>query len=369
MRPDVPRRVDDAAADEAPAVARDALPGLQQLPPLLRAVLVAHAHDWHGAMHVRDERGQTLCELHAEAGWLIVGGTDAREAACAAVRQACANRAANVSLVADPRRPAQGSRGAYLIDPLVLTGEVVRAGLVDDAVSEALAAISGKSLILRAPSRARLERHGLTPEERQVVQQLAARPQTLDALRESSPVCASTLHRLLFLLWASESLAVRPLRRSEPREPRPGESFIRSSGEEEPTRVVRRDTQPDDRTLRASSPVPARRPTLPYGAPAPEPLPASSPLRAQSDAYFHAAEVLLQRGFAREAAFEAQKALRLCPPLPAQRAFYAYVLFVRGGRPGVELCIRHHLSQALGEAPHCERTRYYAGLIAFDRQG
>jgi len=152
----------------------------------------------------------------------------------------------------------------------------------------------------------------------------------------------------------------------------------------EPTTVVRHDTRPDEILPPAAAPSRARRhPTLPYGAQAPAQdayrdsapdhaqamlsarpaapgtLPPAnsdarhrSTLRGQADAHFHAAEVLLQRGYARDAVFEAQKGLRLCHPLPAQRALYAYLLSLRSGsRPGVEFCIKRHLSQALSEAP------------------
>ena len=405
MRPNVPRAELEASADAMFPAASDAVPGLQRLPPLLRAILGAHALNWQGTLHVRDDHGRTLCELHAEAGWLIVGRAGDAEDGRVAVRQACGNRTARVTIVADSGQPANVSSATHLMDPLVLTGDVVRAGLIDDAVSEAMAAIGGKSLKLQPHTRAQFERYGLTPEERQIVQRLGTGPQTLTALREGTPVCASTLHHLVFLLWVTESVSVVPLWLSAPERehsaPRPGASFIRSLREDEPTTVVRSDTQPDEVVPRESAPMLVRRyPTLPYGtqasaqgayrdnAPADArevlsarpaargTLPPASveprsriTLRGRADAHFHAAEVLLHKGFAREAVFEAQKGMRLCQPLPAQRALYAYLLFVRSGglRPGVESCIKQHLSQALSEAPNCERTRYYAARIGQQR--
>jgi hypothetical protein len=394
MRPNVFRAELEASADAMFPAASDAVPGLQCLPPLLRAVLAAYALNWQGTMRVRDDQRRPLCELHVEAGWLIVGRAGDADDGRVAVRQACGNRAAHVTIVAHTGRSENLSSSTHLMDPLALTGDIVRSGLVEDAVNEAVAAIGGRSLKLRAHTRAELERYGLTPEERQLVQRLSAGPQTLTALRERESVCASTLHQLVFLLWVTESVSVVPLWLSaserEHSAPRPGASYIRSLREDEPTTVVRSDTQPDALMPRESVPWLVRRhPTLPYGAQAPaqgahrDNAPADArevlsarpaardrlprcriTLRERADAHFHAAEVLLHKGFARDAVFEAQKGMRLCQPQPAQRALYAYLLFVRGGlRPGVESCIKQHLNQALREAPDCERTRFYAKCI------
>jgi len=78
----------------------------------------------------------------------------------------------------------------------------------------------------------------------------------------------------------------------------------------------------------------------------------------QAQSHFRAAEVLHERGYAREAVLEAQKALRLCEPTPTQRAFYAWLLYARSGlTPAVAECIQQHLDQALAEDPECEAAR------------
>lgn len=180
-------------------------------------------------------------------------------------------------------------------------------------------------------------------------------------------------------------------------------SSRRGLRDDEPTEVVQTGTHPGY-LLRNSARVPARRahtdvpprpPSVPSlgaysqvfpqslsdeaeanDAPA-QPAAAQSPsARVEADAtyeitasdradyHFRAAEVLLERGYAREAVFEAQKGLRLCEPTPEQRALYAWLLYSRSGlKPPVDACIKEHLSQALAEDPQCERARFYMARI------
>ena len=82
------------------------------------------------------------------------------------------------------------------------------------------------------------------------------------------------------------------------------------------------------------------------------------------DAHFRAAELLLERGHCRAAVLEAQKAIRLGPPRPEQRALYAWLLYRRGpeGDP-VQDCVWEHLEQALQEDPNCAIAHYFKGVL------
>ena len=83
-----------------------------------------------------------------------------------------------------------------------------------------------------------------------------------------------------------------------------------------------------------------------------------------ADYHFRAAEVLLARGYAREAVFEAQKAMRLSTPSAAQRVLYAWALYGRGGlTPSVDACIEDHLGRALEEDPACDSAHALRALM------
>jgi hypothetical protein len=87
--------------------------------------------------------------------------------------------------------------------------------------------------------------------------------------------------------------------------------------------------------------------------------------RSQADEHFRVAALLVDRGRAREAALEAQKALRLCEPRPEQQAFYAWILYERSGLGGpVPAAVWDHLEHARQADPHCERAIYYRDLLA-----
>jgi hypothetical protein len=99
------------------------------------------------------------------------------------------------------------------------------------------------------------------------------------------------------------------------------------------------------------------RPRKPDCAPDP-----SAQLRA--DEAFRTAELLLERGHARDAVLQAQKAMRECPPRPEQEALYAWMLFQRdGGKRPVRSCVWAHLDRALEADPECERAHAYVALL------
>ena len=82
--------------------------------------------------------------------------------------------------------------------------------------------------------------------------------------------------------------------------------------------------------------------------------------RAQSDRYFRVAALLLDRGYPREAVFEAQKAMRLCAPRPEQQAVYAWALYRRSGAgQRIPAAVWQHLESALETDPNCELARFY----------
>lgn len=86
--------------------------------------------------------------------------------------------------------------------------------------------------------------------------------------------------------------------------------------------------------------------------------------REQADELFRIAEVLLERGHAREAVFRAQRALKLCKPRPAQQALYAWLLYLRGDRSQpVAPHVWEHLEEALCADPQCERALHYRALL------
>jgi cytochrome c-type biogenesis protein CcmH/NrfG len=83
-----------------------------------------------------------------------------------------------------------------------------------------------------------------------------------------------------------------------------------------------------------------------------------------ADAYFEAAERLLQRGDPRAAVLAAQKSMRLSPPRPAQQALYAWLLYERDGRgDDVHPHVFRHLDQALFRDPTCVTAHCFKGVL------
>jgi hypothetical protein len=138
---------------------------------------------------------------------------------------------------------------------------------------------------------------------------------------------------------------------------------------DEPTRVA-----PYTREgLRQSAEIPIR-PSVRYHLQHPAhdtteipPLPSvPPPPRAVSDAdvHYETAEALLARGDARRAVLEAQKAIKLRPPSPAEQALYAWLLYQRAGAgPRVHPHVWHHLDEALHKDPDCAVAHYYKGML------
>jgi hypothetical protein len=289
---------------------------------------------------------------------------------------------------------------AGVTDALTLTAAAIRAGLADACLAETVRAIGEKAIKHRVQRD--LSRYLLQPEERAAVACLKAGAATLDELRERARVPELTLHRLVFTLWVTHAITIVPtwlrvvtdaglappsssgLRRNDeptavmPLDGRQAEPRSAAHSGRAPKRhSEQRDARPADAQPTASPGryhhlIPAHASTEvaglahePYRDRAcPPAQPQASTAYAQADAHFHAAELLLGRGYPREAVFEAQKALRLCQPRPEQQAFYAWLLYQRSGAgQRVQQHVWDHLEQALQADPSCERAHFYRTLL------
>jgi tetratricopeptide (TPR) repeat protein len=89
-----------------------------------------------------------------------------------------------------------------------------------------------------------------------------------------------------------------------------------------------------------------------------------TPDKALAEEHFEIAELLLARGYARAAVFEAQQGMNLGPPRPEQRVLYAWLLYQRSGAGAyVQDHVWQHLELALKEAPACAAAHYYKGVL------
>jgi len=85
---------------------------------------------------------------------------------------------------------------------------------------------------------------------------------------------------------------------------------------------------------------------------------------SDADAYFEAAELLLQRGDCRGAVLAAQTGMKLAPPRPSQQALYAWLLYERDGRgEPVHPHVFRHLDQALFRDPSCVDAHCFKGVL------
>jgi len=85
---------------------------------------------------------------------------------------------------------------------------------------------------------------------------------------------------------------------------------------------------------------------------------------SDADAYFEAAELLLQRGDRRGAVLAAQTGMKLAPPRPSQQALYAWLLYERDGRgESVHPHVFRHLDQALFRDPSCVDAHCFKGVL------
>jgi tetratricopeptide (TPR) repeat protein len=380
--------------EETFSPAAEAPPGFASLTPLVRALLGALNEPWQGTVLVHDASAEPIAALRFEAGWIVTGHVSGAEILSEAIAALCARTDIHVALVAHEEAEGAGPEiTTGRIDALALTAAVVRAGWADACVVGAVQAIGQKAIKRRVQRD--LGRYQLQPDERAAVAQLKAGAATLEELRERARVPELTLHRLVYTLWLTHAITIVPtwlrvvshaVPRAGRRNDEPTAIMPLDGGQAETGGASRSGRAPKRHSeLRAGLPNDAQ-PTAAPGryhhlAPAhcssevvgfarPPDLAHAPPEQqnitayAQADAYFRTAELLLGRGYPREAVFEAQKALRLCRPRPDQQAFYAWLLYQRSGAgKRVHQHVWDHLEQALRAEPQCERAHFYRALL------
>jgi hypothetical protein len=248
------------------------------------------------------------------------------------------------------------------LDTLALTAAVVRSGCADAGAADAVRLIGTRSIIVRA--NVAFERYLFSKAERAVIDMLVREPSTLSELERRSPLSRAALARIIFTLWITRAATPAPtwLRSvsgpishpAPPLDQRPDEeqtivmkSFVRSIGSYS--------QRAPEHGVMGLWDSPKRDSQSP---------PADDSPRARADEHFRTAELLLERGHAREAVFEAQLALRLCEPRPEQRALYGWALYQRGGGRGtVPACVWEHIETALLVDPNCQQALQYRALL------
>jgi hypothetical protein len=351
-------------AGEASPECMDAPMGYENLSALLRGLLGALEQRWKGSIVVRHAGGLPATVLLFRGGHVVAGrlhgAADLFQAVfslCSEVRPADISFASNIDLVGSGPWVTHGA-----LDTLSLTAAVIRSADAESCVADAIRFIGKQSIIARA--KVAFDRYAFSPAERSVLDVIDCGPLTLSELVHCTGLPRAVVERVVFTLWVTRAVSLAPTwlrvvsgpisQPSPPLDQSPDEertmvmrSFIRSKGsysERAPANGVTDLWDPPDDD--------------------PESQPAADSPQATADRHFRMAELLLQRGHAREAVFEAQKALRLCQPKPDQRALYAWALYERGGGgPNVPAHVWEHLETALLADPQCARARYYRGLL------
>jgi hypothetical protein len=400
MRADVWPAQLGSMPESASSPAAEAPSGYASLTPLLRALLRALNECWQGGVLVHDaSNSEPIAALRFEPGWLVAGQVSGAKPLPEAVLALCARADIRVTAVAHQEAQGPGPATEH-VDALVLAATVVRAGWADTCVADAVQAIGPRAIKRRAARD--LGRYQLQADERAALACLKAGAATLDELRERASVPEVTLHRLVYTLWVTHAITIVPtwLRVvSDAQAAQSGSAPPRRN--DEPTAVMPLDQkQADTPSAARSGRAPKRHSERRMGVPA-DAQPAASPgsyhhvapehgsievaglarqpypayadpipeaqhstAVSQADAYFRGAELLLGRGYPREAVFEAQKALRLCKPRPDQQAFYAWLLYQRSGAgQRIPQHVWDHLEQALHADPTCERAHFYRTLL------
>jgi hypothetical protein len=339
------------------------------------------AQRWAGDVLVRDARQQLMAAAHCESGYVVSARVNGFAALFDALGGVCERVVpARVALVPNVDGVGVGARVLLgHVDPLKLTAAVIRDGLADEAVAEAMRAIGHKAMQLRA--KVALGRYGFAPLEAALVEVLRVEPSTLAELEERAALPLPALHRLLATLWLTRAMALVPPTwlRVVPRQPSAALSERPPLRSDEATAVVA--THSDLRPVARATPQPMAageigryhvlRPAHglteisglsqhAHGSMgAAEPL-TSRTSRVQSDAHFRVAQLLAERGHLREAVFEAQKAQRLCEPRAGQEALYAWLLFQKAGAIA---SVWEHLDAALRDEPEDPTVQHYRALL------
>jgi hypothetical protein len=204
---------------------------------------------------------------------------------------------------------------------------------------------------------------GFDATERRVIECLERGPCDVRQLAARTELRMRVLERVVYALWITRAVtplpAWRPLMSGITEKNAAGRARFDSV----PTRVVEFDRSIECVTTESRRPS-ARAPSVSVRPSARAPArPSSQPLES-ADTYMIVAEMLLQRGDARAAVLQAQKALHLGRLRPDHEAFYAWLLYQRaGGGAYVPTCTWEHLASALERDADCERAHRYQGLL------
>ena len=385
--------------------------------PLLERLLSLLEERWEGTLLVRDRGKVPLAEIRFQAGVAVAGRVDGQSAALMRrLLPLCARadlrfeQVDRVDLVGSGPGVATGP-----VDPVPLALAATRASMCDDLVDHAVESI-GQDCLKLCP-RTDLRRYGFEPQEHQAIAALAHEPVQFGELLERAMVAPRVLRRVVYVLlltrgatvvtaWrriASGAIAHEqqlPTARPAPRQDEPTavvslDAMARQSRETSRARPAARATCLEYRESSAprarcerpagSGPPPAepyrvRNPghgtlSIPPGAlrtsrPPPAPSRPSMPAAVDAaalidaDMHFKAAAMLLQRGDCRRAVLSAQKAMKLAPARPEQRALYAWLLYQRSGAGAdVPPSVWDHLEQALNADPDCAAAHRYTGVL------
>ncbi|HKU45171.1 MAG TPA: hypothetical protein VJR89_43725 [Polyangiales bacterium] len=286
--------------------------GYAALHPLLRALLAAAEQRWTGSAVLRDTHGKLAAVVRCQAGQVVAARAGGQRSLFEAVLPLCIDRpssivfASGVDLVGCAPDVSVGR-----VDPWTLTAAVVCGEHAEDAVAEGVDFIGSRSIIARA--KLDFARYVFNDEERSIVQLVNAGPRTVLEIELHTGLPRETVARVVFALWVTRAITLAP-------------AWVRTISRPPP-----RDDEPT-----VVAPIEARHSEIrPVTGRYHEHTPAHGVTelcqsnRARADRHFEVAAILLERGYPREAVFEAQLGMRSCQPRPEQEALYAWALYQR----------------------------------------
>ena len=367
MRPEVrPTALDFIEARGAPECANPPV-GYESLPALLRGLLGASEQRWHGSVIVRNLHGESQGVLRCHAGQVTSGLVARAPDLLEAVVELCSSpEVREVSFVPDADLVGAGPEAmSARLDILQLTAAVLRTWDGGDCVASAVEFIGERALI--KSSKISVERYAFTVSERCVIESLRGSRKTLSEIHHEAALPGDAVDRIVCTLWITRAITLVPawLRAiSSGMDPATMSLVPPRSDADDPTLVVTPVAKPSGRY--SERPPPAH--AVSEGpSPSRCPPPTAASPQALADAHFEVAQVLLARGYPREAVLEAQKGMRLCRPRSDQEALYAWALYQRGGAgQNVHPHVWEHLENALRTDPSCEIARRYWALLTRD---
>ena len=388
-------------------------PGWVDVVPVLSALLRLADERWQGTAVVRDATGCALGALRFAAGSIRAARLTVDGKLMQGLVGLCSGWDCSLEAL-DATQLQERELAPIELDILQLTAAVMRGPVHEGRLYEALQALDRMELQLGP--QADLSRYRFEPYERRAVACLQAEPIAMHELLQRAALPEPKLQRLLYALWLTRALSVRPPGSRMLSEPvlrtHPASVSMTVRRNDEPTTVVliasapwddatpelRRDLPAVDDSQTLARPRPAQRTRSAQRDPDPiaagryhlqdhecaaieapfvatnlrsrrtslQPLAASDERSAsfEADVHFRVAARLLQRGNVREAVFEAQKAMLLCAPRPEQQALYAWLLYQRsGGARDVPASVWEHLEHALLCDRTCAQAYYYKGMV------